>query len=459
MSGWQRPGGGAHALRRRLSGPVPRLGRAAIVAQAVAALAFVVILLSAEGVRLPFTGGGDWTVTAVFSDAGGIHSGESTPVLVAGVPEGQVTSVVVRGGRAVVSMRLDGAARGVIRRDAGARIEPRSALEDMTIDITPGSSDQPAAGDGTRIPIARTAPTTTLDRVTAVMDTDTRAQLSIVLGQLARGMRGQSGRLQSAVLQLQGELDPATQVLDALAQRRTVLAQFVGSLSRVATAAQRRDAAIASSLSSGAVTLGALAQRESSLSTAVGALPSTMTRVRGALGGVRSLAQPLLPALRGVEPLAGALPGTLASVRQTMAPVSRLLRGAQTFATRGSAGLASAASLLGSLGPTARALVPAIQRVAPVVSAVNSRRAGIAQLGERFSGVLSTDDANGPILRGLGTFEPFNPADFGFPSASPARRAALASQAATALTLACLHGQTVACLVRYLVPGLPGSVR
>ena len=84
---------------------------------------------------------------------------------------------------------------------------------------------------------------------------------------------------------------------------------------------------------------------------------------------------------------------------------------------------------------------------------------GIGQLGERFSGVLSTDDANGPVLRGLGTFEPFNPADFGAPGATGARKAALASQAATALTLSCTRGSLVACLARYLVPGLPGSVR
>jgi phospholipid/cholesterol/gamma-HCH transport system substrate-binding protein len=437
---------------------VPRLGRAALILQALAAVAFVVVLLGAEGVRLPFTGGGDWTLTAVFSDAGGIHGGESTPVLVSGVPQGQVTGVVVRDGRAVVTMRLDGTALGVIRRDAGARIEPRSALQDTTVDITPGTSNAPAS-PGMRIPVARTAPTTTLDRVTGVLDADTRAQLSIVLAQLARGIAGQSGRLQAAVLQLRGQLDPATRVLAALARRRTLLGELVGSLSRIASSVQRRDRDIAASLSAGAVTLGAIARRESSLTAAVGSLPSTMSAVRGALGSVRSLAQPLVPALRDFQPVAAALPAALAAARQTAKPLGSLLAGAQAFVSRGAAGLSWTDSLLSTLAPTASALVPAISRVQPIVSAVNSRRAGIGQLGQRFSGVLSTNDANGPILRGLGTFEPFNPANFGYPSAGPAKRTALAGQAATALTLSCLHGQPVACLIRYLVPGLPGSVR
>jgi len=111
------------------------------------------------------------------------------------------------------------------------------------------------------------------------------------------------------------------------------------------------------------------------------------------------------------------------------------------------------------LAGTARALTPAIADVAPIVDAVNTDRSGIGVLGARFSGVLSTNDANGPILRGLGTFEAFNPADFGVPNATPAQTVALAAQAVHALTLTCLDGGLVACLVRYLVPGLPGAVR
>jgi phospholipid/cholesterol/gamma-HCH transport system substrate-binding protein len=447
-------------VRRRLSGPVPRLGRAALVVQAVAALAFVAVLVSAEGVRLPFTGGGDWTLTAAFSDAGGIHSGERTPVLVAGVPEGIVTSVDVQAGLAQVTMRLDAAARGVIRRDASARIEPRSALEDMTVDITPGSASAPAAPDGMRIPVVSTAPTVTLDRVTSILDADTRTQLEIVLDQLARGIGGQGGgRLRQAIEQLQTQLDPATQVASALARRRVLLARLVGSVSQIATSAESRDTAIATSLSSGAVTLRALAQRETSLSSSISALPSTMTAVRGALHGVSSLAQPLLPVLRGLAPVASALPAAMASARATVGPVAGLLSAAGTLATRGGTGVADATRVLGQLAPTAKALKPVISEVQPIVSAVNARRDGIGLLGERFSGVLSTNDANGPILRGLGTFESFNPADFGYPSASPAQRTALAAQAVKALTLLCLHGQPVSCLVRYLVPGLPGAVR
>src|SRR3954454_24712395 len=135
-------------MKRRLSGPVPYLGRVAIAAQIIGALGFVWVLLGSEGVRLPFTGSGDWTIQAQFSDVGGIHDGERTPVLMAGVPVGSVSGVRVADGLGVLTLRLGGSARGVVRADATARIEPRSALQDMTVDISPGSPRAPALAPG-----------------------------------------------------------------------------------------------------------------------------------------------------------------------------------------------------------------------------------------------------------------------------------------------------------------------
>jgi virulence factor Mce-like protein len=444
---------------RGLAGSAPRLGRLAIVAQALAAIGFVLLLLSAEGVKLPFTGGGDWTLRAAFADAGGIHSGERTPVLVSGVPEGEVTSVDESGGVAYVTMRLNASARGIIRADASAAIVPRSALEDMTVEISPGSDGAPQARPGTLIAVSHTAPTTTLDQVLSVLDADTRTQLAIMIDGLASGLRGHGGTLRAAVDQLHALLDPALEVTDALARRRTLLAELVRALAQIGSAAQSRDVQLAQALGSAARTLDVTAARQSDIAASVTQLPSTLSSLDAALTGVRTLATPLVPALSELRTTAGALPDALAGVRAVAPAVGRLLTAAGTFAREDGAPLRNAASAFGGLADTARLLTPAIAKVEPIVSSVNTDRDGIALLGERFSGVLSTDDANGPILRGLGSFESFNPADFGEPDATGASETALAAQAATALVDTCLHGGLVACLVRYLVPGLPGAVR
>ena len=446
-------------MRRRLSGPVPYLGRAAVLVQIALSVAFVVVLLRAEGVTLPFSGSGDFTLRAAFTDVGGIHDGELTPVLVSGVPAGKVTDVHVENGQAMVTMSLGSSARGVVRRDATAAIEPRSALEDMTVDITPGSSPSPAAPAGMLIPSSRTRPTTTLDQVISVLDLSTRAQLEILLNQFSQGIGGRGGQLRAAVARLHSLLDPATTVTAALARRRVLLSEVVGELSQLGQAAEQHDRALAQTLASTASTLAVTAGHESAIASGVRGLPSTMASLDRALAGIQTLARPLVPTLTGLRSTAAALPAALQSVRRVVPSASSLLDAAQAFASQAGPGLSAAAGVLRGLEPTAAALTPAISHLEPIVSAVNARRQGIGLLGERFSGVLSTNDANGPILRGLGSFESFNPADFGFPSASGQAKSALAARAAKALALTCLHGQLVACLVRYLVPGLPGSVR
>ena len=176
-----------------LGGPKPRLGRLALIVQVIAALAFVGSLLHSEGVSLPFTGSGSWSIQAAFSDADGIHTGERIPVLVAGVPEGIVSQVRLQDGAAVATLQLADSVQGVLRSDTTATIEPRSALEDLTVDLTPGSPTAPAARAGMRIAEGRTTPTIPLDRLTAIMDADTRAQVAILLDQLAVGIGGRGG--------------------------------------------------------------------------------------------------------------------------------------------------------------------------------------------------------------------------------------------------------------------------
>jgi len=105
------------------------LGRLAIVVQALAAIGFVIYLFHGDHVRLPFQGSG-YVVRAAFDDASGLRDQDT--VMIAGVRVGQVAQVRYEHGNAVASMRLDDSARGRMRRDARALIEPRSALFLMT---------------------------------------------------------------------------------------------------------------------------------------------------------------------------------------------------------------------------------------------------------------------------------------------------------------------------------------
>src|SRR4051794_39168267 len=232
--------------------------------QGLAALAFALALLHASGIALPGVDNGRWHLQLEFRDAGGLHpppraGGPGPPraaaVLGAGVPSGGGGGVHYRRGLAIVDVELDAAARGVVRTNATATIRPRSALNDQTVAITPGSAAAPALEPGARIGAARTHGPVALDRVVSILDADTRAQVAILLDQLAAGMRGRSGALRAGIRRLTPLVSSATQVSRLLKRRRALLVRLVDSVQRLAAVGALHRTALAESVRSGRRTL------------------------------------------------------------------------------------------------------------------------------------------------------------------------------------------------------------
>jgi len=447
-----------HAMRPRQHGAAPRLGRLLLAGQALAALAFVIALLHAEGVHLPGASARATHVRVVLADAAGMPAGR-TPVLVSGVPSGRVESVRAEGSHAVATLRLDGDARAALHADATATIEPASALEDMTIDLHPGSASAPPLAPGARIAQARTRGRVSADRVLDVLDADTRAQVAIVLDQLAVATDAAPGALRRAVLQLRPAVDGATRVTSALDRRRALLARLVDAVERIAATTDAHNRALGRAISTARRTLAVSSRQHAALRRSIGTLPSTLHALDGAVADTRRLATPLVPALDRLRPVAAAAPATLRALRRALPQTGGLVRDVGTLAREGRAPVKRARSVLTRLGPLATQLRAPTTRLASILRAINAKRDGIGELGENFSGVLSTNDANGPILRGLGFFEDVNPANFGFPGATGAKLRTVKAGIVSTLVQTCLHDNPLACLVRYLVPGLPGAIR
>ncbi|MEA2293903.1 MAG: phospholipid/cholesterol/gamma-HCH transport system substrate-binding protein [Solirubrobacteraceae bacterium] len=432
-----------------------------IAAQTLLAVVFLAALLHAEGVGLPFSGDGGWTVRVAFADAGGLRDGSRAPVTVAGVATGAVERVRYdpARGRAVATLRLDARARGVLRGDATATVVPRSALQDLTVELGAGSPRAPALRDGGWIAASHAAGPVALDRVADTLDTDTRAQAQVLLGQLAAGLDGRAGRLRDAVRRLSRALDPAGAVTAALAERRRSLTRLVDALAAISGALGAHDRALADALRAGRRTLQVASRREGAVAATVDELAPALTTLRRALAATDGIGGDLRPALQQLRPAARALPAALGGAIAAAPEARTLLARLAALERDGGPALRDARRAAQSLPGLTRTLTPALRDASTVLHAVDAHRDGIGLLGERFSGVLSTSDANGVILRGLGFFEPFNPEDFGEPGATGARLAALKAKAVRALVRTCERENQVACLARYLVPGLPGSVR
>ena len=199
---------------------------------------------------------------------------------------------------------------------------------------------------------------------------------------------------------------------------------------------------------------GVTAARDAEIAEVMRALPGTLGQTREALASFERLAVPLTPALEELLPVAENLPGALGALRDFTPRGERLIAAVQDLSERGAPGIASARGALERLRTLSSGLREPTADAGSVVGAIDANKEGIGVLGDRFTGVFSTNDANGPILRGLGFFEQPDPVNLGFPAtATGAQQANVA--AAEALTQVCLEQNELACLVRYLVPDLP----
>jgi phospholipid/cholesterol/gamma-HCH transport system substrate-binding protein len=434
-----------------------RFGGTVIIIEALAAVAFLVYLLGHEALQIPLFSH-DYTISAELRNADGLASGNHSPVLVSGVPEGHVVSVAYRNGLAVARLELPDSVRPLIHTDAEVQVVPRSALDDLMVDILPGTPGNPALRPGTIIPPPRTGSTVRFDEVIDVLDADTRAELQVMLSQLQIGLAGRAAPLRGALSELGALVDGTTTVTRQLAQRSRLLTGLVDSLDTMVTTLGNRQAALAGAVNAGQRTLAVTAARSSELAGTMEALPPALYQLSGALHAVDGLAVPLDPALQRLTPVARALPGALSALRAFDPAGVSLVGDLRSLVSRGSTPVVDLQRTLGALGPSSHQLEPTVRDLLPTLQAINVHKTGIGQLGDNFSGVFSTNDVNGPILRGLGFFEQFNPADLGFSGTSASSLAHARADTVAALVKTCLHVNPIACVVRYLVPGLSGSV-
>lgn len=123
--------------------------------------------------HIPFKHG--FRLKAEFASALNIHP--SSPVRIAGVNVGKVTSIQREGKTGLVSMEIE--PKGLpIHADATVKIRPRIFLEgNWFVELKPGSPSAPTVSSGYTIPVAQTADPVQLDQVLDALNTDTRANL------------------------------------------------------------------------------------------------------------------------------------------------------------------------------------------------------------------------------------------------------------------------------------------
>jgi phospholipid/cholesterol/gamma-HCH transport system substrate-binding protein len=297
---------------------------AAIVFFAIASAAVGVYLLTQERLQLPF--GSHYTVYAELPNSTGVVPGLGEPANVSGVKVGQITSVKLSNGRAVVGMSIDGHKLHHVYANASAVLYPNTPLMDMQVDITPGGPPAPVLPAGGMIPVAQTDVPLHSDDFLDSLDSDTRQYFTSLAAAAGAGLDGRGPDLRALLRTLGPTSQQVNELSRALAGRRTQLEQLVHNLSILAVAAGNRDHDLAAVVQAGDQTLNALASQDAALRSSITRLPGTLNAAQQALTDAAPFAQLLGPTLSALEPGVRAAPSALrqtGTLLRTAEPVLR----------------------------------------------------------------------------------------------------------------------------------------
>ncbi len=295
---------------------------------------------------LPLVGESFDHLTADFTTAQAVTPGQGQAVDIAGIQIGKVSSVNLEDGHAVVGMSIEPKYMALIHPDAGALLRPKTNLNDMIVEIEPGTGSGQIENGG-NIPLSRTQSNVNLDQFLDTLDADTRQYLQLLLAGGAQGVGGHSRDLSGAFRRLQPFSHYIAQLNGAVAKRHVALAHAIHYFSLLATELGRHDSEIQRFVTSSDAALGNFANQQESIQASLREFPATLqateaglassdrfsTTARPALYGLIPQAQALTPAFKATERL---FRQTTAPIRDGIRPFTREIRPVLTHAKEGS---------------------------------------------------------------------------------------------------------------------------
>src|SRR5215218_11099211 len=147
----------------------------------VAILVLIVLGLVTTGVILakqqanlpswiPGLGKDRFELKAEFSSAQAVTPGQGQTVNISGIRVGSVSGVSLEHGNAIVTMQVDNEYAPLIHPDASLLLRPRTGLQDMTIEVDPGTSGSKEAEEGSTVALANTQSNVNPDQILATLD-------------------------------------------------------------------------------------------------------------------------------------------------------------------------------------------------------------------------------------------------------------------------------------------------
>lgn len=389
----------------KLAARIERLRTVPGLRRDVTALAVLVVvgLLSTVIIKSYLGGSAPWSdqtvVKAEFAQVPGLNPKSQNSVTMAGVKVGTVTaSDATKRGTAVVTMTIDG--HYDIYQNAQAVLRPKNPLNEMQVELNPGTAAGKPLARGAVIPIEQTKRPVQADEILGHLDERSQAALTDLLLESDTALAHAPQNLPGGLAATSDTLKVAQPVVKALQTRRAKIAQLVTALSDISSAVGKNDQRVTDLADATQKTLSALADGDGALRASLKQVPGMTDELRNALTSTKALTTQLDPTLDNLNKSSEELPPALKRLESTVGNVDKTVKAAKPV-------LKKARPVIADLRPTVANLNTSLGSVRQITSrldqdteTVMTYLTDIRAFVYNTSSVFGAGDANGGIIRG-----------------------------------------------------------
>jgi phospholipid/cholesterol/gamma-HCH transport system substrate-binding protein len=267
-------------------------------------------ILAHENLKLPgwvpVLGREYFTLKAEFQTAQAVTPGQGQAVTIAGAKIGEIARVDLNQGVAVVTMNVT-PKYAHLYRNATLLLRPKTQLQDMTVEVNPGTPEAGRLHSGQLIPLSQTAPNINFDEFLAGLDAETRAYVQELLAGLGQGLKN-NGKALSATLK---RFSPTARLIQEIAQqleiRHANTARSIHNFRLLVEALGGKDKQLAELVDSSNAVFKTFAAEDANVQRTLRLLPGALHKTGVGLAKLATATNVLGPTLHKLQPFASSL--------------------------------------------------------------------------------------------------------------------------------------------------------
>jgi phospholipid/cholesterol/gamma-HCH transport system substrate-binding protein len=385
----------------------------AMVTMIVIAAGIAGYILAHENFKLPgwvpVLGRSYYTLKAEIQTAQAVTPGQGQAVTIAGAKIGEVASVDLHGGIATITMKIT-PKYAHLYRNATLLLRPKTQLQDITVEVNPGTPSAGKLKSGAVLSLSQTAPNVNFDEFLAGLDAETRSYLQELLAGAGEGLKHNASALSATLKRFEPAARYGTLIAQQLEVRHANIARSIHNFRLLMEALGTKDTQIAQLVDASNAVFATFAKEEANLQKTLHLLPGALKKTGTGLGKLAVASDKVGPTLRALDPFAKALgpanEATRSLARRTTPIIKNEIR---PFARE-------ILPVINELQPATKQFAVALPKLSVSFSVLNeffnelAYNPGPSKGGflffldwgnHDFNSVLSTADAHGPVGRTL----------------------------------------------------------